>query len=52
MTTENPTPEYETPKVTDHGDLLALTAATNVGTHTDAPLPAHEPIAGHLESAP
>ena len=52
MTTENPTPEYETPQVTDHGDLVELTAATNAGTFADAPIPMGGSIVGHLTSAP
>jgi hypothetical protein len=41
-------PAYEAPKVTDHGTLQDLTAATKVGLYADADLPAHTPIAGHL----
>jgi hypothetical protein len=39
---------YEAPQVTDYGSLAELTAATNTGAQTDAALPAHTPIAGHL----
>lgn len=40
--------EYEAPKITDHGDLVELTAASNTGTTADSTIPVGGSIFGHL----
>jgi hypothetical protein len=42
------TPEYETPRIEDHGDLTELTAAGSTGPNADATIFTGEPVAGHL----
>lgn len=44
-------PKYETPSVTDHGDLLGLTAATTVGTVADQPIPQNGSVLSSLKPA-
>ncbi len=52
MTNENTTPAYEAPRVTDHGDLVELTAATTTGALADQPIPADQSILNSLTSTP
>jgi hypothetical protein len=50
---ENKTvPEYETPRIEDHGDLTELTAAGSIGKYADATIYAGETIEGHLKTQP
>jgi hypothetical protein len=41
---QNITPEYETPRIEDHGDLAELTAGRTHGTTLDATFPAGTPF--------
>jgi len=47
-------PEYETPRIEDHGDLTELTAAGAVGAYFDGEFTVHkgEGTGGHLQTSP
>jgi hypothetical protein len=40
---EKTSPQYEAPRIEDHGDLAELTAGTQSGEFTDASFPVHTP---------
>jgi hypothetical protein len=54
METNTATTEYEAPRIEDHGDLTELTAAGNVGIHSDGEYTIHpgESLLGKLQSGP
>ena len=47
-------PEYEVPRIEDHGDLTELTAAGSVGAYFDGEFTVHkgEGTGGHLQTSP
>jgi len=47
-------PEYEAPRIEDHGDLTELTAAGSVGSFFDGEFTVHkgESTGGHLQTSP
>ncbi|HEX4436227.1 MAG TPA: lasso RiPP family leader peptide-containing protein [Solirubrobacteraceae bacterium] len=47
-------PEYEAPRIEDHGDLTELTAAGSTGAFFDGEFTVHkgEGTGGHLQTSP